>query len=227
MLKEHVMKKLVKSLSIALILSLLVVSSAFAMGGGNVKGEVVAIDAAGGTLTLETNKGETVIVHAPEGFDFALVEVGDSVLVKGEAQEDGSVLADSVKTLGGGQGRGNQGRGNDDQPEGGKDNSAYCSEDKKETSHPLAVTIAERYGADEATIAGWFCEGYSFGAIMLAFKTSEATGGAVEDLLAARSEGQGWGQIWKDLGLIGSEREGHSPPGLLNRPDHAGPPDEE
>jgi hypothetical protein len=64
---------------------------------------------------------------------------------------------------------------------------------------------------------------------MLALKTSKIDGVDLDpgELLAGRALGKGWGQIWKDLYLIGSEKEGHSPPGLLNRPDHAGPKDKD
>jgi hypothetical protein len=72
-----------------------------------------------------------------------------------------------------------------------------------------------------------FCDGYSMGAIMLALKTSELEGSTPVELLERRGKGEGWGQIWKDLDLIDSEKKGHSPPGLLNRPDHAGPKDKD
>jgi hypothetical protein len=60
---------------------------------------------------------------------------------------------------------------------------------------------------------------------MLAIKTSQLEGAtaSVDELLTSRADGNGWGQIWKGLGLIGSEKDGNSPPGLLHRPDHAGP----
>jgi len=59
----------------------------------------------------------------------------------------------------------------------------------------------------------------------LALKTGELEGieAAPESLLAERENGVGWGNIWKGLGLVDSEREGHSPPGLLKKPEHAGP----
>ena len=79
----------------------------------------------------------------------------------------------------------------------------------------------------EEWVMGYFCEGYGIGAIMLALKTSELDSSNPEELLKSRAQGQGWGQIWKDKGLIGSEKDGHSPPGLLNRPDHAGPKDKD
>jgi hypothetical protein len=108
-----------------------------------------------------------------------------------------------------------------EEPKGGEGegslgtSSAYCGE-KKEKNHPVAEGIAETYGASTEEVMGYFCEGYSFGAIMLALQTS---GGDVGGMLAKRKAGQGWGQIWKEMGLIGSEKEGHSPPGLLKKPD--------
>lgn len=60
-----------------------------------------------------------------------------------------------------------------------------------------------------------------YGAIMLALKTSQIDGVLVDadTLLVERANGIGWGQIWKDMGLIGCEKNGHSPPGLLKKPD--------
>ena len=141
----------------------------------------------------------------------------------------GAWLAISIKQVGGGNDKGN----NDDKDknkeknEGFKDNSAFCAEGKQEKPHPLAPKMAERFGVTEEMVMGYFCEGYSMGAIMLAIKTRQLEGmtDTPGDLLASRAAGNGWGQIWKELGLIGNEKEGHSPPGLLKRPDHAGPKD--
>jgi hypothetical protein len=75
----------------------------------------------------------------------------------------------------------------------------------------------------------YFCDGYGMGQIMLALKTSELEGIETnpDSLLAERANGVGWGNIWKNMGLIGSEREGHSPPGLLKKPEHPGPKNKE
>lgn len=207
---------------IVLLISMFFPVSVFAKPGkGNVKGDVVDIDPGSGILTIVTKKGETLLVIAPVGFDFQGIEVGDSVMVKGETQEDGSILADSIKEVG---------KGSDDdndevenETEGSKDNSAYCADEKQEDSHPLANKIAERFGVAEEWVMSYLCDGYSIGAIMLALKTSEINGVDPVTLLAGRSQGQGWGQIWKELGLIGGEREGHSPPGQLKKPDHTDP----
>ena len=109
----------------------------------------------------------------------------------------------------------------EDREEGSKLNSAYCVEGKQEKTHPLATKLAERYGVTEQWVMGYFCDGYGMGAIMLALKTSQIDGidATPEALLTERSNGVGWGNIWKSIGLIGSERAGHSPPGLLKKPD--------
>ncbi len=65
--------------------------------------------------------------------------------------------------------------------------------------HPVAVRLDERY--EEATydqIIDWFCKGYGIGEIRLALSMAAAQDGNVvtwEDLLAAKTEDVGWGQI--------------------------------
>jgi hypothetical protein len=62
---------------------------------------------------------------------------------------------------------------------------------------------------------------------MLALKTSQLDGSDAGELLEMRAEGKGWGKIWLEKGLIGSEKDGFSPAGLLKRPEHAGPKSED
>ena len=210
---------------LVLLIALLAAVPALAIPGkGAVKGKVTVVDPGGGIVTIETNKGETVKVIIPKDFDITSVKVGDSVLVKGAAGPGDSIEAEWLKQVGEGRGK------NDDQdkPEGKKDNSAFCAEGKQDKLHPLADKIEERFDVpEEGWVMDYFCSGYGMGAIMLALKTSELDGSDPGELLESRAQGQGWGQIWKDRGLIGSEKEGHSPPGLLNRPDHAGPKDKD
>jgi len=221
------MKRIVITTMLILILSLSVTGSVFAQKDKiNIKGEVTEIG--GGTITVLSNKGEIFVITLPAGFDPSSIQQGDSVLVKAVLGEGGNWVAQSVKLLG------NENDDldgdeteveNDDLAEGSKLNSAYCMDGKQEKPHPLAAKMAERYGVSEDWVMGYFCEGYGMGAIMLALKTSQINGITVdpESLLTERSNGVGWGNIWKNIGLIGSEREGHSPPGLLKKPDHAGP----
>jgi hypothetical protein len=219
------MKKILVTTLLALLVAMLAAGSASAQKNKvNIKGEVVSIDA--GTLTVLSNKGETFVVNVPAGFDLSAVQVGASVLIKGRNAQNGSIDADSIKLVGKGDPDENNG-GDDDQedPEGFRENSAFCAAGKQVKAHPLAPKLAERYGVSEDWVMSRFCEGYSIGAIMLAVRTSQIEGvtATPDELLANRAAGEGWGVIWKELGLIGNQKQGHSPPGWLNRPDHPRP----
>ncbi|MFC1936811.1 hypothetical protein ACFLYP_04005 [Chloroflexota bacterium] len=225
------MKKSFVILSVVLVLALASATSAFAQGNsGNVKGEVTAVDENGGTITVVTNKGETYLVHVPADFDFGSVAVGDNIMVKGTTA-NGEVTADSINVLGSGgeeeeeededeeKGQGKsqgQGQGDEGEENSGHSESAYCN-GEKETPHPMALKIAEPYGIPAKVVNQYYCQGFSMGEIMLALKINGAEGFA--EMLAAREGGQGWGQIWQEMGLIGNADHGKSPPGLLKKPD--------
>ncbi len=217
------MKKLITFSIFVILATLLMASPALAIPGkGAVKGEVTAVGPEPGTLTIETKRGEFVTVTVPGGFEKGEIVEGDWVLVKGSASESGAIEAEWFKRIGKGRGKGDD----QDKPEGKKENSAFCADGKQEKLHPLAAKVGERFEAvDKNWVMETFCDGFSMGAIMLALKTSKLEGSTPVELLERRGEGEGWGQIWKGLKLIGSEKDGHSPPGLLNRPDHAGPKD--
>jgi len=235
------MKKILVTLVLTLMIATLVVVPASAKQNKvNIKGEVLSVE--DGTITVETTKGETLTIILPEGFDIDL-QVGAIVLVKGTVNDDGSIQANFVKEVGAEDDDDDDDNGkkpdkddktnngkkpdNENKPEGSKDNSAFCAEGKQDSPHPFSPIMAERYGVTEEWVTEYFCQGYSIGAIMLALKTSQMDGMNVDPatLLAGRAEGNGWGQIWQSLGLIGSEKDGKSPPGLLKRPAHAGPKD--
>ncbi len=180
-----------------------------------IKGEVTAIDAGGNTITVLTHRNQTVNVVTPADFDLSTLVIGDEVLVKGTLQGNGSIAADWVKLVGAG------GPDDEDAPEGSKaNNSAYCAGDKQQDAHPMASALAEKYGVTTEWVMGYFCNGYGMGAIMLALKTHEINGADVDALLAQRAGGLGWGAIWQELNIIGSERDVQTPPGLLNKPNH-------
>jgi len=142
--------------------------------------------------------------------------MGDEVVVKGQLQADGSIAADWVKLAA-------EDGVDEESPEGSKANdSAYCTGDKQQEPHPMASALAEKFGVTTEWVMGYFCDGYGMGAIMLALKTHELTGADADTLLADRASGMGWGAIWKELKLIGSERDVQTPPGLLNNPHHNG-----
>jgi len=197
----------------------------------NINGEVKAIS--GGTLVVESNKVEFVIM-IPDGFELGDIKVGDSVLVKAKAGVDDTWVLETIKQveLGSVDDKDdNEDVGDEEvniekeETEGFKENSAFCANGKQEKSHPLAPKLAERLNVTEEWVIDRFCEGYSIGAIMLAIKTSQMNGitATPDQLLAERETGIGWGLIWKGLNLIGSEKEGDSPPGILKKPVHAEP----
>jgi len=211
------MKKILVTTTLVLLIALSVVETVSAQKNKiNIKGEVTAIDS--GSLKVTSTKGETYVITIPGSMDVSAIKVGDSVLIKATAGQGNTWIAESVKRVGNGNDNANN-NNNEEKAEGFKDNSAFCADGKQEKPHPLAPKIAERFGVSEKMVMDYFCEGYSIGAIMLAIKTSQLEGvsSTPGDLLASREDGNGWGLIWKDLKLIGSEKEGHSPPGLLKK----------
>lgn len=87
-------------------------------------------------------------------------------------------------------------------------------------THPVALSLADQYEISATQVVSWFADGYGFGEIMHALKTSENitptdtfTDTSPSAILDLRAELGGWGQVWQALGLIG-------------RPDDAGPPDD-
>jgi hypothetical protein len=223
------MKKLIIFSIFIVLAALLIASPALAIPGkGAVKGEVTVVDPVAGTLTIKTKRGELVPVTVLGGFEKGEIVEGDWVLVKGSASEGGEIEAEWFKQVGKGRGKGND----EDKPEGKKENSAFCDDGKQDRPHPLAAKVSEHFSVPEIWVMETFCDGYGMGAIMLALKTRDLDdelddGSDPGALLERRAEGEGWGQIWKERGLIDSEKEGHSPLGLLNRPDHAGPKDKD
>ena len=192
----------------------LVVIPAYAKSGtGNIKGLVYAIPG-DGTLIIQSNHGELVTVAVVNDFNQDEYKIGDSVLVKGIISRDGTILATSVKIVG---------RNGDDSlvsngTDSGKAGSAYCSDNKPDKVHPLALKLQDMFGADPAWVMGYFCDGQGMGSIMLALKMGYITGEDPNALLVARVNGKGWGQIWIEKGWIGKEKEAKSPPGWLNKP---------
>jgi hypothetical protein len=167
-----------------------------------VSGTVTSIDEGSGSFTVETEDNVTYTVFPGVDFDFSTLAVGDTVEVEGTLNEDGTVSALVIKV-------------EDDDPTDEQDDPStgyFCTQ--SEDPHPFGDRLAERYGTDYETLQAWFCDGFGWGQIMLALQTSQVTGGDPGELLEARSGGEGWGQIWQGLGLIG-------------RPDHAGPPNDE
>jgi hypothetical protein len=86
--------------------------------------------------------------------------------------------------------------------------------------HPTGMRLANRFGVSYEDIMGWFCQGYGFGEIYLAYELSRETSVDVENIFAMKSAGLGWGEIRKEL--LPGKPDKPEPPGNPNPP---GPPD--
>ncbi len=67
--------------------------------------------------------------------------------------------------------------------------------------HPQAERLAAQFSVDYAEIVAWFCQGYGFGEIKLAYEISAESGTPVADLFAMVEAGQGWGEVMQGVGL--------------------------
>jgi len=160
----------------------------------NVEGEVIAVDEVNQTITIRTAEGEKCEVHFPEGeFSYTLEDMGALVHVKGELQADGTILVIWVKTVYG-------------EEDGDKQDNPYCS-GEKETPHPVAIVLVNVFDKDVEEIMAYFCDGFGFGQLFLALQTEVIAEVEYGTLLEERSEGKGWGEIWKDLGYNGKPKD--------------------
>jgi hypothetical protein len=75
--------------------------------------------------------------------------------------------------------------------------------------HPTGTTLALRYGVSYEEIMGWFCQGFGFGEIDLAYSLSLQSGTPVTEIFNLRKSGMGWGEIKK---LLLPDKKG-GPPG--------------
>jgi hypothetical protein len=68
--------------------------------------------------------------------------------------------------------------------------------------HPTGQTLANRYGVSYEVIMSWFCQGFGFGEIDLAYGLrlqleQQGVFVTVDEIFALRSSGMGWGNIKK------------------------------
>jgi hypothetical protein len=106
--------------------------------------------------------------------------------------------------------------------------------------HPMAERLAYEYGVEYDVIMSYFCQGYGFGEIMLAYNIANTLDDgdgeqnvAVEEVFGLRAGGMGWGQIMQGYGLVGnpkdhgneSEDDG-DPEDDIDSPDDVEPPDD-
>jgi len=63
---------------------------------------------------------------------------------------------------------------------------------------PTGDRLAQQYGVTYETIMGWFCQGFGFGEIDLAYSLSlQSDSYTVDQIFAMKSSGMGWGEIKK------------------------------
>lgn len=65
--------------------------------------------------------------------------------------------------------------------------------------HPTGSKLAARYGVSYNEIMSWFCQGFGFGEIDLAYSLSQQSGVPVAQIFAMRQSGMGWGEIKQQL----------------------------
>jgi hypothetical protein len=86
-----------------------------------------------------------------------------------------------------------------------KNNNSRC--DNRTQQQPEGLRLAQRWGVTYDEIITWFCKGFGFGEIDLAYGLSQSSGVPVSDIFSMRSSGLGWGQIKKKLNGMGSSTQ--------------------
>lgn len=81
-------------------------------------------------------------------------------------------------------------------------NSDYCN-GTVETNHPEGEKLADEFGVGYDEIIGWFCKGYGFGEIGLAYKISGQRGVPAVEIFNQRAGGMSWGKIKQFSGQVG------------------------
>ena len=67
--------------------------------------------------------------------------------------------------------------------------------DLNQEQQPDALTLAAKYNVSYQTIMGYYCQGFGFGEIDLAYSLSQSSGTPVDQLFAEKKSGKGWGTI--------------------------------
>jgi hypothetical protein len=74
------------------------------------------------------------------------------------------------------------------------------------------MRLAEKYNVPYEEIMGWFCQGFGFGEIDLAYSLSYMSGTPVAEIFAMKSGGMGWGEIKKRYEAQGNPKHWAYPP---------------
>lgn len=91
--------------------------------------------------------------------------------------------------------------------------AAYCGGVQSDR-HPVGDKLAERYNTTYEAIMAWFCQGYGFGEVELAYRISREAGVSIETVFAQKEGGMGWGEIMQFYKMIGKDK----PPKEKNKP---------
>jgi hypothetical protein len=76
-------------------------------------------------------------------------------------------------------------------------NRAGCEASGKQ--HPEGLRLAQRWGVPYEEIMGWFCQGFGFGEIDLAYDLALNAQQPVAGIFAMKSGGMGWGEIKQQI----------------------------
>ena len=76
-----------------------------------------------------------------------------------------------------------------------KNETSRC--DNSANPQPEGLRLAQRYQVPYDEIMSWFCKGFGFGEIDLAYGLSVESGRPVSEIFRMRSNGMGWGNIKK------------------------------
>lgn len=89
-------------------------------------------------------------------------------------------------------------------------NRAGCQSDTWQ--HPEGLRLAARWGVSYNEIMSWFCQGYGFGEIDLAYELAGQSGKPVAEVFAMRASGMGWGNIKQALEPQSTTQPPHGKP---------------
>lgn len=81
-------------------------------------------------------------------------------------------------------------------------NAAFCSADGLpllDKQHPEGLKVADALGTSYEMVMGWFCKGYAFGEIKLAYSLSVDSEQPIEAIFALYDTGMSWGAIMQQV----------------------------
>lgn len=197
------------TLILALLMGLFTTGMAFASDGEDPGVTGIVVEILEESLIVDV-EGELLEIPFGQNFDPETVKinVGDEVVIKTSANEDGDLVITELKI---------QERARDRvQTQDGTLESNFCA--VEEVQHPIALKLADTYGVPYADIEAYLCgeTPVPLGKIMLALATAEISGIDYFDYFV--DDTFSWGKIWKDLDLEMMGKPGHgTAPGQIKQ----------